>query len=441
MKKKILSGLALCVLLAALAPSASAALPAYEEGAAPLIPIALAPQEDGSHTPYMNGQAQGLFRPELSLTRAELAKMLYQVVENRQTIDYALSDVPDDAWYAEAAKTVVALGLMRENAGTFRPVDPVTRAECAYALSMLLPYYEEFRPVEFPDVPPDCWAYDAICRTAAQGLFVGDDKGNFRPEDELRRCEAAAVFNNLLGRSPDLQTLSTKAGLPAFADVPRDHWAYYDIMEATVEHQYTAADSGEHWTYARTEAEGLPNGPLRTDGRLRWVVDGAFVRNNTVDGLYFDANGYYTTGDAALDVTLNALVEKLTTAAMTRDEKLRALYNYCRDNFTYLKRPLIEKGQTGWEPGRAKYFLANGKGNCYDFSAAYCLLCRELGLPAYTVVGALRSGPHGWVEIELDGQVYMFDPQLEWRCRHQYNKPEYDLFKMSPDNTPFVYIW
>ena len=440
MKKKILSGLAACVLLAGLVPPVSAALPAYEDGAGLFTPIVLAPQEHGSHTPYMNGYAQGLFRPERALTRAELAKMLYEVVENRQPLGFLLSDVPDNAWYTPAVETVVALGLMQESAGTFRPDDPATRAECAYALSMLLPGSGETSPsAGFPDVLPGHWAYDANCRTAAHGLFQGDDTGNFRPEAGLKRCEAVKVFNVLLGRSPDRQTLSTKAGLPAFADVPRTHWAYYDIMEAAVEHQYSTTASGETWTHVATEAEGLPNGPVRMDGRLRWVVDGAFARNSTMGGLYFDANGYYTTGDAELDVTLNALVEKLTTATMTRDEKLRALYNYCRDNFTYLKRSLIEKGQTGWEPGRAKFFLANGKGNCYDFSATYCLLCRELGLPAYTVVGRVLNGPHGWVEIQLDGQVYMFDPQLEWRYRHQYKRPEYNLFKMSPNNTPFVY--
>ena len=127
---------------------------------------------------------------------------------------------------------------------------------------------------------------------------------------------------------------------------------------------------------------------------------------------------------------------------MTRDQKLRALYNYVRDNFTYLRRPLVSKGQTGWEPAYAEEFLNLGRGNCYSFSATFCLLARELGLPAYTVVGGLgrSASPHGWVEINLDGTVYMFDPQLEWRYLHDYGRTGYNLFMMLPSRARFTYI-
>ena len=123
----------------------------------------------------------------------------------------------------------------------------------------------------------------------------------------------------------------------------------------------------------------------------------------------------------------------------TRDEKLEALFNYVRDNYTYLKRPLISKGQTGWEPEYALYFLQNGKGNCYSFSAAYCLLCRELGLPAYTVVGSALNSPHGWVEIVLDGSPYIFDPQLAWRYLHDWDRSGYSFFKQPAGNTTVQY--
>ena len=167
-----------------------------------------------------------------------------------------------------------------------------------------------------------------------------------------------------------------------------------------------------------------------------------FLHNTTVDGFTYDAQGRYTTGSAALDQQLNAIVEAYTNDSMTRDQKLRALYNYVRDNFTYLRRDLVSKGQTGWEAAYAEEFLKLGRGNCYSFSATFCLLSRELGLPAYTVVGGLGSSnsPHGWVEMELDGTVYMFDPQLEWRYLHDYGRTGYNLFKMLPSQARFTYI-
>ncbi len=412
--------------------------------------VAMISQTDGAHVRYMNGDDQGLFQPEKALTRGELAQILYGIVADRPAVRPVLQDVPGDAWYAPAAETVIGLGLMTDDYGMFRPGDPATRAECAYALSRLLPGDAPLVDV-FPDVWPGYWAYQDICRTVAQGLFYGDGTGNFRPDDSLRRCEAAAVFNRLLGRSPDIGTLAAWDGLRTFPDVPGSHWAYGEIMEATVTHRYTVDGSGERWLPAEgeapavavtpppSEAAGRPNGPQRIDGHLYWVSDGTFIRNQNMGGFYFNENGWYTTGDEELDGMLNELVDRLTTESMSRDEKLRALYNYVRDNFTYLKRPLIETGQTGWHAEYAKYFLTNGKGNCYNFSATYCLLCQELGLPAYTVVGSVLNSPHGWVEIVLDGEVYMFDTQLEWRYLHQYKKTGYDLFKMSPSKTPFQY--
>ena len=418
--------------------------------------VMMIPQTDGVHIKYMDGGAQGLFQPDAPLTRSGLAQILHGLTEDRPASVPALSDVPQDAWYADAAGTAVGLGLMTADYGLFRPGDPVTRAECAYALSQLLPYDAPLLDV-FYDVWPGYWAYQAICRTAGQGLFYGDGTGAFRPEDSLDRCEAVAVFNRLLGRSPDLQALSWQTGLRTFPDVPPTHWAYGEIMEATVTHQCVPDGlGGESWLSAAGEAPaapvepaaptaqagdaaGLPEGPQRIDGHLYWVSGGQFVRSCGMDGLQFDENGWYTTGDTELDGMLNELVDRLTNDSMTLDEKLRALYNYVRDNFTYLKRPLISKGQTGWEPEYAKYFLTNGRGNCYNFSATYALLCQELGLPAYTVVGQALNSPHGWVEIQLDGATYLFDTQLAWRYLHNWGKTGYDFFKMPVNKTTVQY--
>lgn len=448
----------LCVLLAAaLTVPAAAAAPART------APVMLIPQNAGSHVKYMDG-SDGWFYPERNVTRAELAQILSGVVADTPQAAPQFQDVPWDAWYAPAVQKAAGLGLMSGDGGAFRPSAPATRAECAAALAQLLPYDAWDSLQTFPDVPTGHWAYLFIARTAAYGLFRGDDAGLFHPDDGLKRCEAAAVFNRLLGRSPDLAYISNRNDLRTFPDVPASHWAYGDIMEATVTHQCASAGyARETWTAAvsgptlAADPQPVPDpvpgatpeppvssssdGPRRVDGRLYWFVNGEPVRSQSVNGLYFDENGCYTTGNAELDDKLNAIVEELTDDSMTRDQKLRVLFNYVRDNFKYLKRPLVSKDQTGWEPEYALFFLNNGKGNCYSFSAAYCLLCRELGLPAYTVVGSVLNSPHGWVEIVLDGSVYMFDTQLEWRYLHDWGRSGYDFFKMSPDSTPVKYTW
>ena len=402
-------------------------------------PIELATQVVGSHEKYMDGDTKGMFQPSRALTRAELAQILYGVIASRPDTSPTFYDVAETTWYAPAVKTVTGLGLMSGSKGAFRPNAAATRAECAAALEMLLPSDAEGTKT-FPDVPADHWAYAAIARTAAYGLFQGDTKGNFRPDAYLLRSEAVTVFNRLLGRVPDEAALARMTGLRYFPDVPTTHWAYAQVMEATVPHSCKENGAGgEEWTYATRESVALADGPYRINNRLYWVNNGSFVRSATLGDFTFDAEGRYTTGNAELDQKLNDIIASKTNDSMTRDEKLRALFNYVRDNFTYLKRPIIKKGQTGWEPDYAMFFLTNGKGNCFCFSATYSLLCHELGLPAKVVVGRVLNGDHGWVEIELDGTNYMFDTQLEWRYLHDWGITGYNLFKMLPTKTPFKY--
>ena len=126
---------------------------------------------------------------------------------------------------------------------------------------------------------------------------------------------------------------------------------------------------------------------------------------------------------------------------MTRDQKLRALYNYVRDNYTYLKRGLVDKNAVGWENEYAEEFFRTKKGNCFSYSAAFCLLARQLGLPAYTVVGKLEISvvqDHGWVEIPLDGKTYLFDTELEWSLTNRSKRPK-NLFMLDVDDLPFTY--
>lgn len=469
MKQKMKKAAAAIALLAALVLLIPAAAAQYQSGFGDgsggyqpvrTAPVMLIAQDGGSHIKYMNG-SDGWFRPEDNVTRAELAQILAGVTADLPASVPRFEDVPQQAWYAPAVGKAAGLGLMTGADGFFRPDEPATRAECAAALALTLPYDAWSDGRTFPDVPTGHPAWQAISRTAAYGLFQGDDNGLFHPDDGLSRCEAAAVFNRLLGRIPDYAYMQSQTDLRVFPDVPPSHWAFADVMEASVTHQCTSAWNGrEVWTSAVSEPTlvtapspspsapapdpepsqpALADGPQRIDGRLYWVVEGEFVREQSVSGLYFDENGCYTTGDAELDTTLNAIVEELTDDSMSRDQKLEVLFNYCRDNFKYLKRPLISKGQTGWEPAYAAYFLKNGKGNCYNFSAAYCLLCRELGLPAYTVVGRALNSPHGWVEIELDGAVYLFDPQLAWRYLHDWGRTGYNFFKQPAGKTTVQY--
>lgn len=65
----------------------------------------------------------------------------------------------------------------------------------------------------------------------------------------------------------------------------------------------------------------------------------------------------------------------------------------------------------------AQEMISQHGGNCYRFASLFCWLARGLGYDARVVSGWVPSysggsAPHGWVEITIDGRVYIFDPDM-----------------------------
>ena len=77
----------------------------------------------------------------------------------------------------------------------------------------------------FNDVAEDFWAYDAINEVVAKDWFSGYPDGNFRPNDSIKRSEAATVFVKFLGL--EVKDVNTSS----FYDVDAGQW-YAPYIEA-----------------------------------------------------------------------------------------------------------------------------------------------------------------------------------------------------------------
>ncbi len=65
----------------------------------------------------------------------------------------------------------------------------------------------------------------------------------------------------------------------------------------------------------------------------------------------------------------------------------------------------------------AEYGFINGKGNCYVMAAMFCEMAKTLGYEAHLISGKVPMwdgswGPHSWVEVVIDGVVYVCDPDF-----------------------------
>ena len=78
----------------------------------------------------------------------------------------------------------------------------------------------------YNDVPDGHWAEKAIGEWSKNGIFEGDESGNFNPSAFLKRAEAAAIMARLF-------KLSEKADIGRFTDVEADAW-YTDYIALCV---------------------------------------------------------------------------------------------------------------------------------------------------------------------------------------------------------------
>lgn len=205
------------------------------------------------HSAYMSGYPDGKFEPNKPITRAEMASVLAKLLGGNFSETATLpQDVISSHWAAAAIEKVMASGLMIGDAdGKFRPDSPVTRAEMAVLITkwkQLLSAqgqasFDQKQPLAqtsktFLDIQAH-WAKAYIEAAANKGVLQGYPDGTFRPNRVLSRAEAVTVLNQLLGRQP-----SAGEGLHTWSDVPQASWAYPQIEEASTNHRFIVQKDG-----------------------------------------------------------------------------------------------------------------------------------------------------------------------------------------------------
>ncbi|OWR30916.1 hypothetical protein CDO73_10035 [Saccharibacillus sp. O23] len=182
---------------------------------------------------YMSGYTDGLFRPEQNVTRVELAAVLQRSMgKDYKGTEAAFRDIDPGKWSAASVAIVTANGWMQGTGGSrFEPNREVSRAELAQILVNVFGWKNEAgsKAASFNDTAGH-WAADAIAAAAANGALGGYPNGSFRPDQAVTRAEIAVLFNRLTDRPAD-------PGLPmTWSDVAPSHWAYGDIMAASLDH-------------------------------------------------------------------------------------------------------------------------------------------------------------------------------------------------------------
>ena len=208
---------------------------------------------DIDHYAYVFGYEDDTVRPNNDITREEVATIFYRLLTDPARDAYFTDknnfpDVESGRWSNKAISTLSNADIISgyPEDGTFRPANPITRAEFASIVSRFdsLNYNGDNK---FNDISGH-WASNFINAASEKGWISGYPDGSFKPQNNITRAEAITLINNVLNRHVDSEGLHEDA--KKWSDMKESDWFYHAVMEATNSHDYNRETDShpENWT-------------------------------------------------------------------------------------------------------------------------------------------------------------------------------------------------
>ena len=225
-----------------------------------VIPTTPSQLNTDDHYAYVIGYPDGSVHPNGEITRAEVATIFFRLLRDdvrsaNFTTYNAYTDVSADKWYNNPISTMSRLGIIKGYPdGTFRPNDPITRAEFA-AIAARFDEHKAAKLASFTDIYGH-WAVSEISLAYENGWIKGYNDGTFRPNRNITRAEAMALINRVLNRAPEKPSDLLNNMNKWTDNMDTTKWYYLDVQEATNSHDYTRKTNNyEMWKKMLTDPD------------------------------------------------------------------------------------------------------------------------------------------------------------------------------------------
>lgn len=153
---------------------------------------------DLSRSVVLQGYGDGLLHLEDSLTRAQMATILYRLLDEKSIAEYeaaeaAFTDVPADMWCSRYISTIAKAGIVAGvGNGCFYPNDKLTWAQILTVLSR----FTEPKACALQHIQYDGWAVEAVQTAVALGWI--EDSADFAPNAIISRGDFMQLVNGVL---------------------------------------------------------------------------------------------------------------------------------------------------------------------------------------------------------------------------------------------------
>ena len=145
----------------------------------------------------MDGTSSVSFAPGMLLNRAMAAQVLYNLADGTASTAAGFPDVAASAWYADAVNWAAANGYVTGyDNGSFGPEDSLTREQLAVILYRYAGSPEPTGSLDgFTDAASTSdYAVDALRWAVGEGLLTGKDGGRLDPAGTASRAELAQIL-------------------------------------------------------------------------------------------------------------------------------------------------------------------------------------------------------------------------------------------------------
>ncbi len=183
------------------------------------------------------------------------------------------SDLPAGHWSGGSVSKAAKLGIVSGYAnGTFRPNAPVTRAEFSAMIARAFGIEPAVSSASFGDTRSS-WAAGYIGALSDLGVVAGYSDNSFKPNAKISRAEMAVMIARVI----NLSELPAAAAPASFSDVGSDHWAAGVIDQAVsagLLNGASASSFAPDKNASRAEAITLIVRTLASDASVKSLLEG-----------------------------------------------------------------------------------------------------------------------------------------------------------------------
>ena len=168
---------------------------------------------------------------------------------------------------------------------------------------------------------------------------------------------------------------------------------------------------------------------------MEWQIPGAHFVHTEYGVKWKNENGSIEEPDTELKKLVASVIDICTVGDMRQKNQLESCFNYFVAGSEYERKQDFPVGE--WTGSYATDILLNGKGNCYNYAAAFAYIAKGLGYEARVCTGTVTSSLggrtlHAWTEVKMGNTWYVFDTEMQDAKGSGYYKQTYASYPAGP---------